>query len=121
MTADGYQVGLMWAVFDGQNLTVSYRMHDPATVVISETLMVFPGPDAVTAEGLSPAAPAWWFGGGIPVREGDKPVIAARFLLSYDQKNKGNSPFTDSGLYIDGVTPCGAVLQEMMNRLTARQ
>lgn len=120
MTADGYQVGLLRAVYDGQNLTLSYRMHDPATVVISESLMVFPGLDAVTPEALSPAAPAWWFGGGIPMTGDEKPVVAARFLLSYDQKGPGNSPFTDSGMYTDGVTSCGAVLQEMMNRLTAR-
>ena len=110
----------MRAVYAGQSVTVTYQMHDPATVVLNDSLMVFSSLSEVSAESLSPVTPTHWFGGSIPVEAGGSPVIAVRFLLSYDQKGPGVKPFSEQGTYIDGFTSNGAVLQDMMNRLTAQ-
>lgn len=117
VTLDGHLVGLIKARYEGGMLTVNYEMNDPATLVLNESLLVFNDRTEISAQSLSPVAPGHWFGGALPIPEIERPVIVVRLVLSYDQKAKGNSLFSEQGMYLDGITPVGAVLQDMMGRI----
>lgn len=117
ITQDGYYIGMLkMNVFQG-DLTVSYVMNDPVTVVTHEILFLHEDGMAVTAGDLNNVIETLKFNEPIPLMGLEERVLNVRLSVNYDQENAANRPFSDTGLYLDGVTQNALLLQDMTDKL----
>ena len=117
ITQDGYYIGMLkMNVFQG-DLTVSYVMNDPATVVTHEILFLHEDGMAVTAGDLNNVIATLKFDEPIELMGIVERVLNVRLSVNYDQENAANRPFSDTGLYLDGVTQNALLLKDMTDKL----
>ncbi len=119
ITQDAYYIGMIKLNVLQDTLTVTYMMNDPATVVTNELLFLRDDAMAVTAADLNDVSTTYKFGEVIPLAGQTDRVLNVRIVANYDRDNKANRPFSDNGLYLDGMTQNAQLLQDMTLKLTA--
>lgn len=119
VTEDGYYIADLKVNVINDTFTVVYVMRDPNTIVKNELLFIFDDAMAVTAMDLGNVGASLRFGEVLPINGRSQVVMDARLLVNYDKEHTGNRPFSDNGVYLDGITQNVVILQEMTTKLTA--
>lgn len=121
VTNDGVLVGQMNVNVMEDTVSVSYTMNDMETVVKQAVFFLYPDATALTAADLTDMTKSHQFGSTIPLNGQTFGVLAARLVINYNSENAANRPFSDSGLYLDGVTNNATILQEMTMNLMNKE
>lgn len=117
ITNDGVLVGQIHLRVMGDTVSVNYTMNDMETVVNQAVFFLYSDAASLTAADLTDMTRAHQFGETIPLNGQTFGVLAARLVINYNGENAANRPFSESGLYLDGVTNNATILQEMTANL----
>ncbi len=117
ITVDNYYVGDLNVRLTDHVVTVDYRMNDPRTVVSNASFLLLASLLEVSAEHLTYAYKGYPMESAVPFT-GDKGILMVRMTVNYDQKNAGNRPFPEDGMYVDGSTLNSEVLRQMVLQLS---
>ncbi len=117
VTNDGVLVGQIHLRVMDDTVSVSYTMNDMETVVSQAVFFLYSDAASLTAADLTDMTKAHQFGETVPLNGATFGVLAARLVVNYNSENAANRPFSESGLYLDGVTNNATILQEMTANL----
>ena len=117
ITVDNYYVGDLNVRLTDHVVTVDYRMNDPRTVVSNASFLLLASLQEVSAEHLTYTYKGYPMESAVPFT-GDKGILMVRMTVNYDQKNAGNRPFPEDGMYVDGSTLNSEVLRQMVLQLS---